>query len=155
MYNESGGVQSIRRAKSGLHHSDYYKDYLILPYLTQSPVHLLVLGSTGGTIPRLMSTYVKLQFSNMKVIDPEVIQLSYQYMGMKPEDADIVNQDARVYISGTDNSFDVIVVDCYSQQIYIPAHLSTVQFFDTLWSHNQMDLLPQMRTRQYPIHHCS
>lgn len=68
-------------------------------------------------------------------LDPEVIQLSYQYMGLKPEDADIVNQDDRIYINGTDNTFDVIVVDCYSQQIYIAAQLSTVQFFDTLRSH--------------------
>ncbi|WP_412070978.1 hypothetical protein [Paenibacillus alvei] len=28
-----------------------------------------------------------------------------------------------------------MVVDCYSQQIYIPAHLSTVQFCGTLRSH--------------------
>lgn len=141
VYNEGGGVQSIRRAKPGLHHGDYYNDYLVLPYLAQSPAQLLVLGSAGGTIPRLMSTYVKPQFPDMKVtgveLDPEVIQLSYQYMGLKPEDADIVNQDARLYISNTDNTFDVIVVDCYSQQIYIPAHLSTVQFFDTLRSHTK------------------
>jgi len=143
VYNEGGGVQSIRRAKPGLHAGDYYNDYLVLPYLTNSPDQLLVLGSAGGTIPRLLAEYVKPQFPNMNVtgveLDPEVITLSYQYMGLKREDAQIVNQDARVFISNTNRKYDIIVVDCYSQQIYIPAHLSTVQFFDTLRMHLNPD----------------
>lgn len=85
-----------------MHAGDYYNDYLVLPYLTNSPDQLLVLGSAGGTIPRLLAEYVKPQFPNMNVtgveLDPEVITLSYQFMGLKPEDAQIVNQDALVYL---------------------------------------------------------
>lgn len=81
-------------------------------------------------------------------LDPEVITLSYQFMGLKPEDAQIVNQDARVFISNTNQKYDIIVVDCYSQQIYIPAHLSTVQFFDTLRLHLNSPIHPLLEQWQ-------
>src|SRR5690606_27660427 len=112
---------------------DYYNDYLMLPYLVENTENVLVLGSAGGTIPRLMAKYVKPHFPDLKVtgveIDPEVSKLAPIYFGQQPDDMVVVNQDARVFVNGTAERFEIVIVDTYSEQIYIPFHLSTVEFF--------------------------
>lgn len=139
VYNEGGGVQSIRRANDALNGGDYYDDYLLLPYLTEHPREVLVLGSAGGTIPRLLAKYVKPQFPELHTtgveIDPDVIKLDARFFGMQPEDATLINQDARVFISNTEMRYDIVIVDAYSQQIYIPFHLSTKEFFTEIGNH--------------------
>ncbi|MCR8643155.1 fused MFS/spermidine synthase [Paenibacillus sp. N1-5-1-14] len=139
VYNEGGGIQSIKRATNALNSNDYYNDYLSLPFLVDKPRELLILGSAGGTIASSLGQYVKPQLPDLKVtgveIDPAVVQLSYDYFGLKQEDAEIVSQDARVFINNANKKYDITIVDCYSNQIYIPAHLSTVEFFKTLKEH--------------------
>lgn len=138
IYNEGGGVQSVHRLHDALSKQDYYDDYLLLPYFIDNPRQVLVLGSAGGTIPRLMAKYVKPAFSSLAItgveIDPDVIGLDQKYFGLQPDDARIVNQDARVFLGASKKFYDVVIVDCYSQQIYIPFHLSTVEFFQTVRS---------------------
>lgn len=139
IYNEGGGVQSIHRRDDALSPSDYYDDYLMLPYLIhpqtedRSAPSVLVLGSAGGTIPHLMNVYDRPAFPKMQVtgveIDGQVIPLDYRYFGLKQADASILNEDARSFVRSTQNKYDIVVVDAYSQQIYIPFHLSTVEFF--------------------------
>lgn len=136
VYNEGGGVQSIRRADDSLYHDDYYNNYLLVPFLVDSPKEVLILGSAGGTIPRSMAKYVKPLYPNLNIsgveIDPDVIELSSRFFDLQPKDAKIINQDARVFMNGTNQRYDAVMVDCYSQQIYIPFHLSTVEFFNTI-----------------------
>ncbi|MCF8563222.1 fused MFS/spermidine synthase [Alicyclobacillus tolerans] len=156
IYNEGGGVQSIYRPNNALNPGDYYDDYLVLPYLAHpassvptssfgtrlapnGSSSVLVLGSAGGTIPHLLSVYDRGAFPRLQItgveIDPAVIPLDYKYFGLRPSDAHIVNQDARVYLSGSEAKYDAIVIDAYTQQIYIPFHLSTVQFFQQVKDH--------------------
>jgi predicted membrane-bound spermidine synthase len=83
-----------------------------------------------------MSRYVKPSIPDLQQtgveIDPEVIPLAYKYFGLRPEDAKIVNQDGRVYINSTEQKYSVIIVDAYSQEIYIPYHMSTLEFFTNI-----------------------
>jgi len=99
---------------------------------------VLVLGAAGGTIPTLFSHYDKSRFPGMQItgveIDPAVIPLAYKYFGLRPGDATMVNQDARVFIRSTTAKYDLIIIDAYTQQIYIPFHLTTVEFFQELRS---------------------
>lgn len=142
IYNEGGGVQSIKKVRHELH-DEYYSDYLYLPYLINKPEKVLILGLAAGTIPRLLSTYVKLDFPDLKItgveLDPEVVKLGCRYFGLRPEDAKIVIQDARTYIRNTDEKYDVIILDCFSNQIYIPGHLATWEFFATVREHLTKD----------------
>ena len=136
VYNEGGGVQSVRRHNDALHEDDYYDDYLLLPFLTENPRQMLVLGSAGGTIPRLVSKYIKPLYPDLRItgveIDPDVVKIGPRFFGVQPDDADIVIQDARVFVSSTDHRYDIVIVDCYSNEVYIPFHLSTVEFFRTV-----------------------
>lgn len=138
IYNEGGGVQSLRRPNDALSNQDYYNDYLMLPFLVDEPRQALVLGSAGGTIPRLMAKYVRPTFPDLQVtgveIDPEVSKLAPLFFGQQPDDMKVVNQDARVFVNQTDERYDIVIVDTYSEQIYIPFHLSTVEFFQSVRS---------------------
>ncbi|MCL6599551.1 MAG: fused MFS/spermidine synthase [Alicyclobacillus macrosporangiidus] len=189
VYNEGGGIQSLRRPGDALQDGDYYDDYLVLPDLvagrgsggppgavadtgvpagaetgSSGPAgaavrgtppaaapsaapsadpgpSVLVLGSAGGTIPHLMNVYDRDRFPNLNItgveIDGDVIPLDYRYFGLTPDDARIVHQDARAYVrqaAAAGKRYDVAIVDAYSQQIYIPFHLSTREFFEEVRS---------------------
>ncbi|SFV02576.1 spermidine synthase [Alicyclobacillus macrosporangiidus] len=171
VYNEGGGIQSLRRPGDALHEGDYYDDYLVLPDLVSAGAEVgsagpagatvsgaapaanpsasaadpgpsvLVLGSAGGTIPHLMNVYDRGRFPDLHItgveIDGDVIPLDYRYFGLSPDDADIVHQDARAYVrqaAAAGKRYDVAIVDAYSQQIYIPFHLSTREFFEEVRS---------------------
>ncbi|WP_029421328.1 spermidine synthase [Alicyclobacillus macrosporangiidus] len=176
VYNEGGGIQSLRRPGDALHDGDYYDDYLVLPDLVAGRGNgepegaeawpaapeevpgaasaatpaasaadpgptVLVLGSAGGTIPHLMNVYDRDRFPNLNItgveIDGDVIPLDYRYFGLTPDDAHIVHQDARAYVrqaAAAGKRYDVAIVDAYSQQIYIPFHLSTREFFEEVRS---------------------
>jgi spermidine synthase len=171
VYNEGGGIQSLRRPGDALHEGDYYDDYLVLPDLVSAGAEVgsagpagatvsgaapaanpsasaadpgpsvLVLGSAGGTIPHLMKVYDRDRFPDLHItgveIDGDVIPLDYRYFGLSPDDADIVHQDARAYVrqaAAAGKRYDVAIVDAYSQQIYIPFHLSTREFFEEVRS---------------------
>ncbi|GKU80094.1 spermidine synthase [Paenibacillus sp. L3-i20] len=136
VYNEGGGIQSIHRVSHPLTYDDYYSDYTLVPFLTGSPKQILVLGSAGGSVAHLLATYVKPHFPDLQItgveLDPEVAKLGPRFFGLEPEDATIITQDARVFINHTNERYDVIIVDCYSQQIYVPFHLSTTEFFQSV-----------------------
>ncbi|WP_067935024.1 fused MFS/spermidine synthase [Alicyclobacillus kakegawensis] len=139
IYNEGGGVQSLRRPGDALKTGDYYDDYLALPYLRKGASRVVVLGSAGGTIPHLLAKYVRPQRPDLRVtgveIDGDVIPLDFRYFGVKPGDARFVNQDARVFVrQAPARTYDIAIVDAYTNQIYIPYELTTVQFFQELKS---------------------
>jgi len=134
VYNEGGGIQSLARPGDALNAGDYFDDYLLLPYLTDRPRNVLVLGSAGGTIPHLLAHYdgsFGLKVTGVE-IDPWVIPLDYRFFGLKEQEAAIVNQDARIFAAQTSERYSIIIVDAYTQQIYIPFHLATEEFFQTL-----------------------
>ncbi|WP_026961037.1 spermidine synthase [Alicyclobacillus herbarius] len=137
IYNEGGGVQSLRRPGDALNPGDYYDDYLALPYLRQRASRVVVLGSAGGTIPHLLAKYVRPERPDLRVtgveIDGDVIPLDFRYFGVRPGDARFVNQDARVFVQQAPaHAYDIAIVDAYTNQIYIPYELTTVEFFREL-----------------------
>nr|WP_232242577.1 fused MFS/spermidine synthase [Paenibacillus sp. GSMTC-2017] len=140
VYNEGGGVQSVRRAGDSLAYEDYYNDFTMVPFLSKSSTkEILILGAAGGTTSHLIAKYSKPLLPEIHItgveLDAEVVKLGPRYFGLQPNDASIITNDARVFINNTDKRYDAIIVDCYSQQIYIPFHLSTIEFFQKVHEH--------------------
>lgn len=65
-------------------------------------------------------------------IDPAVVEAGYRCMDLAYADpwmhvhADI---DGRIFLDKSKELFDVLVIDAYSRQIYIPFHMATEEFF--------------------------
>jgi len=82
----------------------------------------------GGALPpelELRATGIEL--------NPAVVDLARAHLDLAPEsehDREVVaDLEARVALRNIDASFDQIILDCYANQVEIPAHLCTVEFF--------------------------
>lgn len=138
VFNEGSGYQSVwnpQEERTGM-----YFDYMAaVPQL--HAVHgerdALVLGLAGGTCVRQYLTGApdvsKVRMTGVEV-DPAVIKLAKEYFAVGDLPVQVVAADGRMYLAATDRSFDDIIVDAYSTQLYIAPHLATREFFDLVRS---------------------
>jgi spermidine synthase len=130
--NEGAGVQSVYDPAGG--RLGMYYDYFGLVPLVRPAgdggQDIAVIGLAGGTAVRQYASIRKgdYRFTGVEV-DPQVIGVAREQFGLDELGIDVVNEDGRMFLSSTDKRFDVIVVDAYSVQLYIPAHLATEEFF--------------------------
>jgi spermidine synthase len=80
------------------------------------------------------TAYPSLQLEGVE-IDPVVAGLGPRFFGLDQARTPIHVADGRSFVAGSTGSWDIIVVDAYSQQIYIPFHLTTKEFFSLLSNH--------------------
>ncbi|MFH1508764.1 MAG: fused MFS/spermidine synthase [bacterium] len=143
-FNDSSGYQSVYNANNLLIDNTYYNYYLTLPYLAQknpgANLDVLIIGLAGGTISRqyheLLADEFNLHIDGVE-IDKKVIDVGKEYFELDNPSLDIINEDGRMYLAQTDKKYDIIIIDAYSQQLYIPFHLSTKEFFTNVADHLQ------------------
>ncbi len=105
------------------------------PLLMQggAPKRALVIGLAGGTTARDLL----LQFPNIEIdgveIDGELVDIAKAYMDLSPK-VRVAVEDGRRFLSRTSERYDLIYIDAY-RDLYIPEHLSTVEFFRTAAEH--------------------
>ena len=140
--NEGGGIQSIAREGNELRPaSTYYESYLLLPYMidVSDGPEVLVIGSGAGTIPHWLAVYVRPRMPELRTdaveIDRRASELGIEWFGTSSEDARVITADGRIFINSTPNLYDIIITDAYSNQIYIPFHLTTIEYFTALREH--------------------
>ncbi len=136
--NEGGGIQSVFNAESILT-GMYYDYYLPLPLLRAGQdKNVLVLGAAGGTILRQYYTVLgnryHLDLTGVE-IDPVVASLGPLYFGLDPDRVHVVIADARPWLAASQARYDIIIVDAYSHQMYIPFQLTTREFFASVKQH--------------------
>ena len=129
-------VQSLKMKKPGL--SGMYYDYAALgPVLSglkeESEGDILVLGNGTGTFQANCMKYFPNSNTVGVEIDKGIIDLSYEFFDL-PEDSEIYEMDGRSFLNFTDQKYDCILVDAY-QDITIPFHMSSVEFFRLVRSH--------------------
>lgn len=96
------------------------------------PWRVAVLGSGAGTTAGLLRRHWGDRVGSIVNvdIDPVVLALEEEF-GVAGGAADhSFALDGRAFLRLTDAQFDLIVVDAYAQQIDIPAHMATVEFFE-------------------------
>lgn len=130
--------QSVMRLDGVLTGGRYYDYYSILPLLLGAPertdLRVLVIGLATGTIPRQLRHFYPegLEVTGVE-IDPEVVEAGHEYFDL-PRDAewlDIRVADGRVFLNQQPAGprYDLIVIDAFSQEYYIPFHLATEEAF--------------------------
>jgi spermidine synthase len=136
-----GSFQSVWKPEAGLLGSGYYYDCFALPpHWAQATDEwsVLVLGLGSGTAWRVLegSMPPSTQLHAMGVeLDPVVVSLSREFMGLSA-DGDhrrtLAGWDARAAlgpISKGGRAWDQLIVDVYANQVEIPPHLATVEFY--------------------------
>jgi spermidine synthase len=108
--------------------------HILLDDLKFSGRDILVLGAGGFTLShreaRNRYTFVD--------VDPAIRQIAEREFLREPAAGEFVVADARRYVLETDQRYDAVVVDVYSAQTSIPAHLVTREF----WQDTQRVLKP-------------
>src|SRR6185503_15272998 len=96
---------------------------------------VLVLGLGAGTVIRVFADEERtgIRFIGVE-LDPAVVELGRELFELR-EDENVhvrTGLDARVALLAEHGPFEQIVLDCYSNQVEIPAHLCTLEFFADL-----------------------
>lgn len=138
-FNEGTGTQSIFDLSRRLEVNRYWDYPVLLPYLKpdQTTQRMLMIGTAGATVATNIRDHVT--EINVKVtgieIDPVVANLARRYFGADDRALDFVIADGRVGMKMLNQKFDIILIDAFTQQFYIPPHLTTVEFFGEAKSH--------------------
>lgn len=115
----------------------YYDPFLLLPQTIEQSgerFDVLILGFAAGTFARqLLNVYEatpSLRIVGIE-LDPAVAELGFEYFGLRrdPRLELILDQDARVFVDHSRETFELILVDVYANQIYVPFHTCSVEFF--------------------------
>lgn len=111
-----------------------YWDFMpLFPYL-QADKHqqrVTVIGAAGGTVFHILERTKQAGYAfsyDGAEIDPAVIALARQYFELDSLNADIKAQDGRIFIAQHQDDIDILVLDAY-HQLYIPPHLTSLEFF--------------------------
>lgn len=136
IFNEGIGTQSYYM-KYGVLTNSYYDYMSLVPELQSMPANanVVVLGLAGGTITRQLRHYYPNYSITGVEIDPTVVQLARQYFDLDQQQIKTVVQDSRVFMQTTTEQFDLIVLDSFTNEYYIPWHLTTQEFFTTVHDH--------------------
>ena len=105
-----------------------------------SPVNLTeinriaIVGLAAGTTARESLAVFPNAIIDGIEIDPKIIEVGQKFFAMEDDRLNIIIQDGRWAMTNNPNQYDIISVDAYRPP-YIPWHMTTVEFFDTLRKH--------------------
>jgi spermidine synthase len=102
---------------------------LALGYVNE-PQRFLVVGLGGGTVTRaLRALHPGAEIVNVE-FDPEIVNMARKHFYFETDERmRVVVQDARRWLRGVEDRFDVIFLDAYHGG-YIPFHLTTREFLE-------------------------
>lgn len=121
--------------------SGFYFDYLnLLPYIEseEKDKKVAILGLAGGTTVhqynRLLSNEFNFQIDGVE-LDDKLIDIARTYFDLNYTNLNIYNTDARIFLSRNKDRYDIVIIDVFSNQLYIPPHLTTSEFFQEVKNH--------------------
>lgn len=144
VFNEGLGVQSVYNKEKILTDGMYYDYFNVLPYLTgqrKQPFdpfnefrakQALIIGLAGGTVSRQFNYFSP----DIKVdgveLDAKVIAAAKKYLELDNRNLTIYNQDGRIFLQYVNKKYDIVIVDAYSHEMYIPWTMTTAEFWQLI-----------------------
>ncbi|MGE5298351.1 MAG: spermidine synthase [Acidobacteriaceae bacterium] len=133
LFNEGLSLESVYERNKVLTGGIY--DYFnVLPYAladdSKEPKKVLVIGLAGATIPRQMNYFFgdKLQIDAVE-IDPKVVDIAREYFDLDQVKANVIVADGRNFLEQPGKKYDLIIVDVFLNEMYIPWTFSTDEFW--------------------------
>ncbi len=127
-FNDALGFQTVANRQSPFT-GFYYDYYALLPLLLERPAgRALVIGLGGGIIANQYRYFHPGVVVDGVEIDPAVIDVARRYFELDPATR-VFAEDGRIFASRPGPDYDVVIIDAYTNQIYVPFHLSTREFF--------------------------
>ncbi|MBM3324285.1 MAG: hypothetical protein FJY66_01310 [Calditrichaeota bacterium] len=129
----NGALQSLMKQSNQVSYVHYTHGLVRLVNLFRGHNRkVLVIGIAGGAIPIFLE---RQGFEVTAVdIDPVVVKLAREYMGLEKFRGEVVIEDARTFLHRTDEKYGAIVLDAFSADAP-PFHLSTLEAFAACKEH--------------------
>ena len=129
VYNDAVGFQTAAN-KISIFTGLYYDYYSLLPLFFETPPRsALIIGLGGGIIANQMHCFYPDMGVDGVEIDPKVIEIARKYFALT-DTVKVFNQDGRIFMNLGKRKYDIVIIDAYTQQVYIPFHLTTIEFFN-------------------------
>lgn len=139
LLNEGEGIHSVY-CPDQLRTRGPWDYFLIAPYFNPPPYtperveRVALIGLAAGTMARqYTAAYGPIPIDGVE-IDPEIVRVGQEYFAMELPNLHTTAADGRFYLARSDEQYTVIGVDAYRLP-YIPAHLTTVEFFQEVRDH--------------------
>ncbi|EKD58702.1 MAG: spermine synthase [uncultured bacterium] len=129
--NSGMGFQSIYN-KERILTGAYYDYFSVLPYLIEKaePKNVLIIGLCGGTIANQLNHFFSKEVKIDGVeIDAEIIDVAKKYFAVDPTVTTIFNSDGRMFLRSSFKKYDLIIIDAYAQEFYVPWTMTTEEFW--------------------------
>jgi spermidine synthase len=136
--NEGQGVHSIYNPNT-LQYNGPWDQFLVSPYFyagrkPSDIKRVAIVGLAAGTTARQMTAvYGNIPIDGFE-IDPKIVEVGQKYFGMNLPNLNIEIGDGRLNLEQSPYKYDIIAVDAYRPP-YIPAHMTTQEFFQIAASH--------------------
>src|SRR5512138_1927792 len=136
--NEGQGVHSIYNPDT-LEYQGPWDQFLVSPYFYagRKPAdvqRVAIVGLAAGTTARQMTAvYGDIPIDGFE-LDPKIVEVGQKYFGMTMPNLNIHIGDGRLGLEQSPYKYDIIAVDAYRPP-YIPAHMTTQEFFQIIASH--------------------
>jgi len=136
--NEGQGVHSIYNPNT-LQYNGPWDQFLVSPYFyaDRKPSdikRIAIVGLAAGTAARQMTAV----YGNTPIdgyeLDPKIVEVGKKYFDMNMPNLNIHIGDGRLNLEESRYKYDIIAVDAYRPP-YIPAHMTTQEFFEICASH--------------------
>jgi spermidine synthase len=137
--NDGQGVHSMYHPTI-YNYSGPWEQVLVAPFFNPAPLgtgdikSMAIVGLAAGTTARQAARV----FPNISIdgfeIDPKIVEVGRKYFGMDLPALHVYVQDGRWGLSHSGKKYQVISVDAYRPP-YIPWHLTTREFFQTVHDH--------------------
>jgi spermidine synthase len=136
--NEGQGVHSIYHPDT-LQYNGPWDQFLASPYFyanrrPSDVQRVAIVGLAAGTTARQMTAvYGDIPIDGFE-LDPEIVEVGQKYFGMTMPNLNVVVGDGRLNLERSPYKYDIIAVDAYRPP-YIPAHMTTQEFFQIVANH--------------------
>jgi predicted membrane-bound spermidine synthase len=136
--NEGQGIHSIYKPDT-LQYNGPWDQFLVGPYFyaNRKPSdikRIAIVGLAAGTAARQMTAvYGDVPIDGFE-LDPKIVEVGQKYFGMTMPNLNIHIGDGRLGLEQSPYKYDIIAVDAYRPP-YIPAHMTTQEFFEIVASH--------------------
>lgn len=133
IYDAGFGHQSVHNKETPW--TGAYWDWLaLLPELNEiNSQNIALVGFAGGAIPRIWDETEagkSVNHVDSVDIDGEVFNLVREQFSPDLYGTEPHMQDGRTFLQQTDHAYDLIILDAYTNELQIPPHLATYEFFE-------------------------
>lgn len=141
--NEGQGMHSVYHPTE-LNYFGPWEQVLAGPYFNTAPYDpnqvksLAIIGLAAGTTARQATmVYKDIKIDGIE-IDPEIIEVGRKYFDMDRPNLNVMVQDGRWGLEHSSKQYNIISIDAYRPP-YIPWHLTTREFFQSVHNHLTQD----------------